>query len=141
MSMSTVPVRIGIRGSAGAAQGGRGCGLWPPGYAAALKAVNATPVHLSPPTLARPWDEILDGVHGVVLAGHDRATPGQVAAEEGLCRWCQERRLPLLGIDQGLHTLNMTFGGSVYLDLARELPEALQHRHPPERGLRHAISV
>ena len=27
------------------------------------------------------------------------------------------------------------------LDLPRDLPEALQHRHPPERGLRHAINV
>jgi putative glutamine amidotransferase len=26
-------------------------------------------------------------------------------------------------------------------DLPRDLPEALQHRHPPERGLRHAINV
>ena len=25
--------------------------------------------------------------------------------------------------------------------MPRDLPEALQHRHPPERGLRHAINV
>src|SRR5262249_36394450 len=36
---------------------------------------------------------------------------------------------------------NATFGGTLYLDLSRELPEALQHRHPPEKGLRHAINV
>src|SRR5205814_9040760 len=32
-------------------------------------------------------------------------------------------------------------GGTVHFDLPRDLPEALQHRHPPERGLRHAINV
>jgi putative glutamine amidotransferase len=76
-----------------------------------------------------------------VLTGHDRPGYRQLADEESLCRWCQARSLPLLGIDQGMHALNATFGGSVFLDLARELPEALQHRHPPERGLRHAINV
>src|SRR5438094_422677 len=38
-------------------------------------------------------------------------------------------------------SIRIGIGGSVYLDLARELPEALQHRHPPEHGLRHAILV
>ena len=31
--------------------------------------------------------------------------------------------------------------GLNYSDLARELPDALQHRHPPEPGVRHAINV
>lgn len=50
-------------------------------------------------------------------------------------------RVPLLAIDAGLLALNSAFGGGNYLDLARELPEALQHRHPPEFGVRHAIDV
>jgi putative glutamine amidotransferase len=37
--------------------------------------------------------------------------------------------------------LNAALGGLNYEDLPRELPEALQHRHPPELGLRHAILV
>ncbi len=37
--------------------------------------------------------------------------------------------------------LNTAHGGTVFLDVGREWPEALQHRHPPERGLRHAINV
>src|SRR5262249_2597557 len=44
-------------------------------------------------------------------------------------------------IDHGLHALNTSHGGTVYADLPRDLPDALQHRHPPERGLRHAINV
>jgi putative glutamine amidotransferase len=58
-----------------------------------------------------------------------------------LCETCRELKLPLLAIDRGLHALNSTFGGSLHNDLPRELPQALQHRHPPEPGVRHAILV
>jgi len=35
-----------------------------------------------------------------------------------------------------MHALNNAFGGTTFEDLCRQLPEALQHKHPPERGLR-----
>jgi putative glutamine amidotransferase len=60
---------------------------------------------------------------------------------ESLCLWCRQHRFPLLTIDQALLAMNSAFGGLNYGDLAREMPEALQHRHPPEPGLRHAINV
>jgi putative glutamine amidotransferase len=37
--------------------------------------------------------------------------------------------------------LNTAYGGSLYLDLPREFPQASQHQHAYERGDRHAISV
>ena len=40
-----------------------------------------------------------------------------------------------------MHALNCVFGGTLHLDLPSERPEALQHRHPPEKGLRHAINI
>jgi putative glutamine amidotransferase len=40
-----------------------------------------------------------------------------------------------------MHLINTSHGGTLHFDLPRDLPEALQHRHPPERGLRHAINV
>jgi putative glutamine amidotransferase len=46
-----------------------------------------------------------------------------------------------LAVDQGMNLLNLVFGGTLHQDLSRERPEALQHRHPPEPGLRHAIAV
>ena len=60
---------------------------------------------------------------------------------ESLCLWCRENRFPLLTIDNALLAMNSAFGGLNYNDVAREMPEALQHRHPPEPGLRHAINV
>jgi putative glutamine amidotransferase len=115
--------------------------LWPTGYPAALTAAGATPVPLTPPDRPHGWDELLKDLHGLVLAGTDRASARQPEDDMELLQRCRARRLPLLAIDQGMLTLNASFGGSSYLDLARELPEALQHRHPPEHGLRHAILV
>jgi gamma-glutamyl-gamma-aminobutyrate hydrolase PuuD len=99
------------------------------------------PVLLDPHRARNSWSDLGRDVHGVVLAASDRTTTGALAAEEQLCLWCRDRAVPLLAIDHGLHVLNTTFGGSVYLDLPRDLPEALQHRHPPEHGLRHGINV
>jgi putative glutamine amidotransferase len=142
MAANSPPVRIGVFGPDNTdQQPRRGFALWPTGYSSALKAAGAEPVALGTTTAGRPLDAVLDGLHGLVIAGSDQSTMREVAEEEDLCRWCKTRQLPLLAIDHGLHTLNSTFGGSVYLDVGREVPEALQHRHPPESGLRHAINV
>jgi putative glutamine amidotransferase len=44
-------------------------------------------------------------------------------------------------VDQGLQALNTAYGGSLYLDLSREMPLALQHQRAYEPGDRHAIDV
>jgi gamma-glutamyl-gamma-aminobutyrate hydrolase PuuD len=142
MSAPTSTVRIGICGSEdSAASVPRGRGIWPVGYPGIVAAAGAEPVVLERPSGKRTWADVLRDIHGVVYAGQPAGKPGTYGDEQSLCLHCRDRRLPVLAIDQGLHTLNATFGGSVYLDLARELPEALQHRHPPEPGLRHAIVV
>jgi putative glutamine amidotransferase len=142
MAASPPPVRIGIYGPEENPNSEiRGCALWAPGYGAALTAAGATPVALGNTRGNRPWEDILGGLHGVILTGSDTDTMRQVADGEALCHWCRDHELPLLGVDHGLHMLNLAHGGTLYQDLARELPEALQHRHPPEKGLRHAINV
>ena len=142
MSAPTTSVRIGICGSEdGAPSSRRGRGIWPVGYPGIVEAAGAEPVILERPTGKRGWSEMLRDIQGVVYAGQPAGKPGTYADEQSLCLHCRDRRLPVLAIDQGLHTFNATFGGSVYLDLAREMPEALQHRHPPEPGLRHALIV
>jgi putative glutamine amidotransferase len=134
MSPTTPTVRIAFCGPEIAVpRAGRGWGIWPTGYHAALSAAGALPVPLAP---HGRWHDTLADVQGLVFAG-----AGSLADAAGLLHWCCDRQLPLLAVDDGLLTLNATFGGSAYLDLARELPEALQHRHPPEQGVRHAISV
>src|SRR6516165_6977749 len=99
-------------------------GIWPVGYPGIVAAAGAEPVLLKSPTGKRGWADVLRDIHGVVYAGQPAGTR-TYADEQSLCLHCRDRRLPVLAIDQGLHTLNATFGGSVYLELARELPEAL----------------
>jgi putative glutamine amidotransferase len=142
MASPSPSIRIGIYGSDCSSPTERhGCRLWPAGLAASLTAAEAEPVPLRRPSGRTNWDDLLDGLHGLVLAGHDEALRRQDADFEEMVGWCRENRLPLLGIDHGLHLLNTSHGGTVYFDLPRDLPEALQHRHPPERGLRHTINV
>jgi gamma-glutamyl-gamma-aminobutyrate hydrolase PuuD len=141
MSGTPPPVRVGVYGQDYSRPGERhGCKLWPAGVEASVTAAEATPVSLNG-LRGRAWDDVLETLHGVVVAGHDGDARRHDADAEELCEWAHARRLPLLAVDHGLHALNTSHGGTVHYDLPRDLPEALQHRHPPERGQRHAINV
>jgi putative glutamine amidotransferase len=132
-------VRIAIYGSE-IGQPRRTIGLWSSGYQGFVSAAGATPVFLKPAHGDRSWDEVLDDCGGVIVCGFDRG-PTKHGDMESLCQWTRANRFPILAIDRGLLALNAALGGLNYQDLSRELPEALQHRHPPELGLRHAIVV
>jgi putative glutamine amidotransferase len=142
--MSTPPFspRIGIYGrdDPGDPQN-RGCGLWPVGYEAAVTAAGGTAFVLRMPESGQAWDDALMDLDGIVFLGHEHTTARQAANEDRLCRWCRDREIPFLGVDWGMLALNTAFGGTVHTDLPRELPNALQHRHPPEPGVRHALNV
>lgn len=141
MSCSASLLPIGIYGTDEASNGKtRGCGLWPPGYGAAVTAAGGAPVLLYPKPESS-WEEQLEGVAGVVLAGSREAHPRQQAEEERFCEACRELSMPLLAVDHGLHVLNATFGGTNFLNLVKECPQALRHGHPLEEGLRHAIAI
>ncbi len=129
-------IRIGIFGSQEAPVE-RGVGLWPSGYKGAMKAAGAEPIFLEADD-DLSWDQVLKGLHGLIFSGWQDGNP---FADEGLCHWCKDHRLPLLAIDDGMLALNSAFGGSNYQDVGKQVPEALQHRHRPEPGLRHAIMV
>ena len=129
-------IRVGIFGQEEAPVG-RGIGLWPSGYKGAMKAAGAEPIFLEPDD-DLSWDQALKGLNGLVFSGWKDGNP---FAGEGLCHWCKDHRVPLLAIDEGMLALNAAFGGRNYQDVGRQVPEALQHRHRPEPGLRHAILV
>ncbi|MGE3806177.1 MAG: gamma-glutamyl-gamma-aminobutyrate hydrolase family protein [Gemmataceae bacterium] len=117
----------------------RGCYLWPPGYAAAVTAAGGNPVQPEPLQPGQTWDELLNAVQGILFLGNDGGK--STFEEERLVRACERQRIPFLGVDAGMHLINQAFGGNIHTDLPKELPQALQHRHPPEKGLRHAIMV
>jgi putative glutamine amidotransferase len=142
MSKSIPAVRIGIFGSQGTQGNERhGCGLWSAGYAACISAEGGEPVWLGEATNGRSWDQLLDRLDGVVFGAGETVSPRLASQGERLCLLCRKNKFPLLAIEGGMQVMNASFGGTLFQDLARELPEALQHRHPPEKGLRHAINV
>lgn len=136
----TSPVRLAVYGT-NRTTPGRGVGLWDSGYTNFIHAADATPVYLKPNKGDKPWDEILKGCHCVAVTGHENVPHAKGGDLESLCQWAKKHKFPLLAIDNGMLSLNASFGGLNYTDLARELPDALQHRHPPEPGVRHAINV
>lgn len=141
MAPPATPIRIAILGPEESPQGeGRGCGLWAPGYTSAITAAGGIPVALGEKAEGQPWADFLDDVDGLVFTGSS-GTPQLRSEDERLIRWCRKRQLPLLAVDNGLLLLNLASGGTIHQNLARELPEALQHRHPPEPGVRHALNV
>jgi hypothetical protein len=138
MKHQPLPVRVAIFGAEPrAVRPGKTWGLWPASHSAAIAAAGAESVRVHLPLDDYSWDDLFDGVHGVVYLGGER-TRGH---EDSFCQWCRARALPMLVVDEGLLTLNSALGGTNYRELANELPEALQHRHPPEEGVRHAIEV
>jgi putative glutamine amidotransferase len=142
MSAPSYSPRIGIYGpDREANQPAKGCNLWPAGYAASVVAAEGTPVSFHMPASGHAWEEAIGELDGIVFLGQAKASPRVAANEERLCHWCRERELPFLAVDHGLHILNAAFGGTLHEDLPKELPLALQHRHPPEPGVRHAIVV
>jgi putative glutamine amidotransferase len=141
MSSKTPSLRIGLYGhDITPATERHGCGLWMAGYAASVEASEAIPVPL-PTEPEISWSEQLADVQGVVIFGHDGDASRLSVHAEALVKWCRENDFPVLGIDHGMHALNSAYNGTLYQDVSREYAEALQHRHPPERGLRHAINV
>jgi putative glutamine amidotransferase len=140
MTPRTPTIRIGVYGPDLDTREKHGCGLWPAGVAASVTQAEAVPVSL-PEETERSWGEVLENIHGVVVFGHDKHPRRHVLEAEALVSWCHDHNVPVLAIDHGMHILNTSHGGTIHNDLPRDLPEALQHRHPPERGLRHAINV
>ncbi len=142
MVTSAFAPRIGIYGSEERANSAsRGCYLWPLGYGAALSEAGATPVSLALSRRRLEAEEVLGGLDGLLLVARETEHAWQPADADWLCRAARERRLPILGVDQGLQALNTVYGGSLYEDLSRQVPQALQHQHAYEPGDRHAINV
>src|SRR5437773_2932908 len=114
MSTPSYSPRVGIFGNdETTAHTARGCNLWPLGYAATVSAAGGTPALLQLPATDFSWDETLSGLDGVLLLGNGRPGAQHAAVEERLCLECQDRGVPLLGVDHGLHVLNRTLGGTL----------------------------
>jgi putative glutamine amidotransferase len=129
--------------------------LLPASYAAGVRAAGGVAL-LLPPGDASTADVVLDGVHGLLLAGgadvdparygadrHDATGPPRTDRDEwelALARKAILRDLPVLAVCRGMQVLNVALGG----DLRQHLPDDVgSDLHCPTVGVhgRHAVAL
>ena len=116
-----------------------GCGLWGAGVNASIIHAEAEPVRLE--TGPTTWNKFFKEVGGIGITGHENQGKSNPAEMEELCHYVRKHKIPGFAVDQGMHLLNTSGGGNLIQDYIREAPEALQHRHPPEKGQRHSLAI
>jgi gamma-glutamyl-gamma-aminobutyrate hydrolase PuuD len=135
------PARIGVTAYRETARWGvwdDSADLLPSGYARAISAAGGVPM-LLPPGSDEQIAAVLDGVHGLILAGGPDVDPARYGAkrqaetgeprterdswELALARAALDRDLPLLAICRGMQVLNVALGGT----LIQHLPDVVGH--------------
>lgn len=120
-------------------------------YVEVLRQFGAVP-WLIPPLVNDPEAirEIFDRLDGLVLAGGSDIEPGRYgeaarpecgptdpdrdAVEILLVKLALDHTLPLLGICRGVQLLNVACGGSLYQDIAAQVPAAIKHDFTAKQG-------
>ena len=68
------------------------------------------------------------------LAGCGRTDIDRDRAEVMLTRWAMDDAKPVLGICRGVQLINVAAGGTLYQDVAAEMPGAIKHDYFPHGG-------
>lgn len=78
----------------------------------------------------------------------DKTDPARDRVEVALAKWALEDEKPVLGVCRGMQLINVAAGGSLYQDLAQEMPGSIKHDYFPFAGqnfsrdyLAHEVSV
>ncbi len=122
-------------------------------YIRAIHRAGGTPVILPPVTGPMDWAVLLERIDGLLLSGGEDVEPqhygeqpsewlGGVDAERdtaelGLIGLVMRRKMPILAICRGHQLFNVALGGTLYQDIAAQIPGALlDHPLTPGRTLR-----
>ncbi len=120
-------------------------------YIRAIHRVGATPI-IIPPTLQSPdIPSLLSNLDGLLLSGGEDIAPrhyGQKSeawmgrvdevrdmSELGLIKAWLAMGKPLLAICRGHQVLNVALGGTLFQDISKSLPDALDHAYVPARPM------
>ena len=60
--------------------------------------------------------------------------PARDRVELQLTRWAVEDRKPVLGLCRGIQVINVSLGGTLYQDIAAQVPDAIKHDYFPTAG-------
>lgn len=67
-------------------------------------------------------------------ANCDKGDPARDEVELMLVRWAMADRKPVLGVCRGLQIVNLAAGGTLYQDLAEQMPASIKHDYFPFGG-------
>src|SRR5207244_600164 len=126
-------------------------------YARAVERAGGAPVLIPCFGATDTLRATYDALDGVLLPGgadiqpstynaarHPATDEGDAALDEtelALARWALAEGKPILGICRGQQCLNVAAGGTLYQDIADEIPGALAHQVEPRNGVAHPIAV
>jgi len=124
-------------------------------YVHAVHQVGGAPVILPPMLAEADWTALLGRLEGLLLSGGEDLHPRQYGqppeawlggvdetrdtSELGLIRAALEMRKPIFAICRGIQVLNVALGGTLYQDLAAQVPGALDHAFLMSRSLDQSI--
>lgn len=127
------------------------------GYYDAIARVGGIPVVIPPQQSEEDLARILDLLDGVVLIGGADLDPRRdgymlhptvrlldkrrETFDRMLMRMVAERQLPVFGIGLGLQLLNVQQGGTLFLHIPEDMPEALPHKDPLDPNHRHSLDI
>ena len=124
-------------------------------YVRAIHQVGGTPLIIPPMMQEEDWPPLLTQLDGLLLSGGEDIDPvyynqkpqtwmgksdtERDTSELGLVRLALERQLPILAICRGHQVLNIALGGTLYQDLAAQVPDALEHAFVPARPMERTV--
>ncbi len=124
-------------------------------YVHAVHQAGGAPVILPPMLAEADWTALLGRLDGLLLSGGEDLHPRQYGqppeawlggvdeardtSELGLIRAALEMRKPICAICRGIQVLNVALGGTLYQDLAAQVPGALDHAFLMSRSLDQSI--
>lgn len=127
------------------------------GYCDALTKAGAIPLVLPPLEQPEDIESLLDRLDAVVLIGgadldprrdgymlHPSVRlmdPRREDFDRTLVDLIAQRRLPVFGIGAGMQLLNVAAGGTLFLHIPEDSPQALPHIDPIDRAHRHSLEV
>ena len=120
------------------------------GYYDCIIASGGIPVVIPPLTEEDDIATLLEAVHGFVMIGGQDLDPRRDGfmrhptvrplsqRREGFDRMLVDRiavrRIPVFGIGVGMQLLNVSQGGNLFLHIPEDLPDAIPHKDPQDRG-------
>ncbi len=127
------------------------------GYYDSLQQAGAITVVVPPTDNEHDLNQLLDRLDGFLFVGgadldprrdgfmlHPTVKPLDPRREifdRMLMRLVAARRLPVFGIGVGMQLLNVTQGGTLFLHIPEDLPNAIPHKDLQDPGHRHSLIV